>query len=468
MKKSRFFYLHPAANAAKIAAIDALQTEYTTYLSVCVDAMLARHRFSIPLRELQTFFPPSERLTSQIVKNARAHAVAIVSGWAASKYEVCLKNRIGLLSADGRIDDVLKVMLYTVGKHSVNRPSAKTTQEALDLYWSWLLDENIVGKRPTISDRCGMRLSEMTSILEAPRDASLASWWLAISTLQAGKRVRLPLSGNPHVKDLSDVSKGILARKDRLGRWRFEVVEKREWEVPEPTDEQTRIGIDVGINVMVATSDGRLLGGSIKPRFNALWDKVKAVRRNRQRQRLPMNSRRLDVLEGRLTGMVKSMAGWASNRLVEAYPQHAFVIEDINLRGCRGSKRFAFKALHHALVRKAPTVAVNCAFTSQTCPSCGYVSRANRKDTKFRCRSCGRVSHADVVGGVNLLGRSEDKQLQAVEHYVHVGAILKERYRARRRDSSSGAQSTALGPSSRGLTGGGKPPHSPKPGRGHE
>jgi Putative transposase DNA-binding domain len=149
---------------------------------------------------------------------------------------------------------------------------------------------------------------------------------------------------------------------------------------------------------MAATSDGRLLGRELKPKFNALYDKVLAHRRNRQRQELRTDSPRLSALERRLTGMVKTMAGQCANKLVREYPNYVFVIEDLNLRGCRGSKRFAFKAIHHSLTTKAPTSEVNCAFTSQQCPSCGYLSRKNRNGIKFRCRGCGRLSHADVVG----------------------------------------------------------------------
>ena len=45
MKRSRFFYLHPEANAGKIAALDALQAAYATYVGTCIDAMLSKHRF---------------------------------------------------------------------------------------------------------------------------------------------------------------------------------------------------------------------------------------------------------------------------------------------------------------------------------------------------------------------------------------------------------------------------------------
>ena len=41
LKKSRFFYLHPEANAGKVAALDALQEAYTAYLKTCVEVMLS-------------------------------------------------------------------------------------------------------------------------------------------------------------------------------------------------------------------------------------------------------------------------------------------------------------------------------------------------------------------------------------------------------------------------------------------
>ncbi len=319
MKKSRFLYLHTEANSGKIAALEALQAEYAAYLEVCVQAMLAAHRFTGPLREKQAFFP-------------------------------------GCVAA------------------------------------------------------------------------------------------------SPYCKDVADVSKGILARKTKQGRWRFEVVERKEWEVPERDLDAPKIGIDVGLNVMAATSSGRLLGASVKPKFDTLYGKVRELRANRQRQGLKENSPKLDRLEDRLSGLVKTATGTAANDLVKAYPGHAFVIEDLDLRGCKGSKRFAYRALHGSL-SKAPTITVNPAYTSQMCPSCGYVSRENRRGIEFQCRSCGRISHADVVGGINLLGRSEDKQVGLDDHPSAVKTLLRERFRAHCRTSSLGESvQNALVPSSRRLT----------------
>ncbi len=453
MKKSRFLYLDPRTNPGKAAALEALQAQYATYLGVCVGAMLAAHKFSLALKDKQAFFPACEALSSQIVKNVRDHAISIVSGWAASKYTTKLKSFIKGKFRDGEIDEATRSALYILGKRLVDKPGGKVNQEALDLYWSWLLDEAIVGKTPGISSRCGMRMSEMTAVLSMSTETKVTQWWLGFSHLQAGKaRIQLPLAASPYVKDVADVSKGVLARKTKQGRWRFEVVERKEWEVPEPVEDAPRLGVDVGLNVMAATSSGELLGASLKPKFNVLYAKVKAVRANRQRQGLKDNSPRLDALESKLTGMIKTMAGECANKLVDAHPGAIFVVEDLDLRGCRGAKRFAYRALHHNLATKAPCEVVNPAYSSQTCPSCGYVSRSNRKGIKFVCRSCGRKSHADVVGGLNLLGRSEDKEIQLDDHPSAVKAVLRRRFAEKRRSPVGLSTTPAPAPSGRRLT----------------
>ena len=437
MKKSRFLYLHPEANAGKIASLEALQEAYTVYLRICVEVMLSNHRFSVTLKEKREFFPSSEVLSSQIVKNVQDHAISIVSGWAASKYTVKLKGFIQKLFKEGQISEATRAVLCIVGKRLVDKPSGKVTQEVTNLYWTFLLDEEIVGRPPQVHSR-GMRMSEMTSGLATSEETILTTWWLGFAHLRKGKSwIQLPLVSSPYAKEVSDVSKGVLARKTHNGRWRFEVVDKKEWEVPDVSGD-LMVGVDVGLNVMAATSSGLLLGENLKPKFNRLYEKVKNLRGNRQRQGLKENSKRLDQLESKLTGSVKTLAGDSSNKLVKAYPDHTFVIEDLDLRGCRGQKRFAYRALHQSLESKAQVIKVNPAYSSQTCPSCGYVHRGNRSGINFKCRSCGRISHADVVGGINLLRRSEDKQVALDDHPSLVKTILKERYLHRRSSSSRG------------------------------
>jgi len=205
-KKSRFLYLHPEANEGKIASLEALQEAYTTYLKLCIEFMLSCHRFSVPLGEMLAFFLPSKALSSQIVKNAQAHAISIVSGWAASKYTVKLKGFIQKLFKEGQISEATRAALCIIGKRLVDKPSGKVTQEALDLYWSFLLDAGVVGRTPQVSSRVGMRMSEMTAVLATSEDTRLTTWWLGFAHLRIGKSwVQLPIVPN-HVNDWSMVS----------------------------------------------------------------------------------------------------------------------------------------------------------------------------------------------------------------------------------------------------------------------
>lgn len=461
VKKSRHIYLHPETNQSKVNALGALHAEYVVYVRICVQHMLDNQRLTLKRSEKQAFFPKAEKLTSQIQKNARDHAIQIVSIWAKATYERAIKKHLTRAHRFGEVTAEERHALCTVGKHLISEPWKHVTQEAIDAYWGLLLDPEISGNPPRVSDRISMRMSENTCTLTDADEAVIAPMWIKISTLVSRKVVWLPLSGNPYVASSKEVTKGIHARKDKRGRWRFEVVERKEWAVPEPQPDAPGLGVDVGLNVVAATSDGRTFGADLKPKFDRLYERVKNLRANRQRQGLKENSPRLDRLELKLTGMVKTITGEVANKLVTSAPEGTvFVIEDLDLRGCRGQKRFAYRALAHNLETKAPIIKVNPAYTSQSCPSCGYVSRANRKGTDFVCRSCGRHSHADVVGGINLLRRSQDKQVGLGDHHRDVRELLRRRFRDFRRGSrtSPAELKTAPEPSGRRLTTGVSPP----------
>jgi len=413
MIKSRFFFLLKETNKGKVEELNLLQDQYTAYLQSCVDVLLSARKFSVKKgTESRVFFPTSEILSSQIAKNCQQHAIEKVTSWASNKYNQRIKKYISKQVKEGTFSKDIAKILYTIGKYSVQVSTKNVSQEHLDFYWKLLLDESISGKKPTITNRVGMRMSINTGIMSESESTKITKNWLAFSWLKSGAgRIQLPLSNNPLVKSLQDVSKGILARKTRKGVWRFEVVDKKEWEIQEPSEDCAYLGIDVGLNVIAATSEGTLYGKDTKPIFDEKYSKIKEIRSNRQRQGLVEDSGRVATLEENLTGFLKTVVGNIANKLVKKHPNTVFVVEDLDLSGTKGQKRFCYLALINALSSKAVVEKVNPAYTSQICPSCGYVNRRNRVGIKFKCRSCGRTIHADVVGGVNLLRRSKVKQV---------------------------------------------------------
>lgn len=443
-QKARFFMLHPDTNLGKVERLETLHREYVTYVKACVHAMINGRRLNLARSEKQAFFSKAENLTSQIEKNARDHAIQIVSAWAKSQYTLRMKKLISKAKKDGEITSEQAKALYTVGKHIRDQPKGQITQGDIDLYWK-ILDER-GGRKPEARDNLPMRLSQMTARLEDPKESQIADTWLRVSSLESRKSIWLPLKGSPYVTKVEQVSKGILARKTKKGLWRFEAVEKKEWVVPESSDlpeDAPRLGVDVGLNVLAATSDGDLYGSTFKPKFERLYRKVRDLRANRMRQGLRENSPKLDHLESKLSGMIKTETGRITNDLVRRHPDTIFVLEDLDLRGCRGQKRFAYRALQRALSAKAPVEVVNPAYTSQECPSCGLVSRGNRTGTKFQCRSCGRKAHADWVGASGVLRRSGDNDIGRGDHPRIVKATLRRRYLLHR---SRPARSLAVRP----------------------
>jgi len=371
----------------------------------------------------QAFFPKSEKLTSQIAKNARAVAIGTVYGWAKSVYGRKLRGYIWEQFLEGKFSDDFRHQLYCVGKEVLSTPRGVVTQEAIDLYHSWLFDSELVGVPPRVSERLAMEFSEDTAWLEEPennyalREQSKGSkaphFWLSISTLVWRKRINLPIVGSPLAKKAEFVGRGISVRPLKNGGWKFQALDVRAKaeSLPSPDPEGLAIGVDVGLNVIAATSDGKLFGTEVKKVFDKKYKKVQSIRKNRQRQGLKENSPRLDRLEENLTGFLKSTCGSVANKIVASYPTGTvFVMEDLNLSGCKGQKRFCYRGLAHALEGRAPTVKVNPAYSSQMCPDCGHVSKGNRRGTKFHCQRCGSLRHADVVGGINLLGRFETKK----------------------------------------------------------
>lgn len=429
--KSRLTFPHPETNVGKLRQLDELHAEYIRYIGECVTKMVADRKTTAFPSERRAYFPANPNLSSQVLKNAQAQAVELVTTWIAGLYGRKLRSHIRKQG----LSDLETLQLYTIGKYRLTHGGtfgrATVPQHLVDLYWSWVWDTSVVGNPPSVSDRTPMRLTEMTCTFGENEDtAHFKGWWLRFSTLTRRKTVEIPLKVSPYLNRTGGMSSTVMARRGVDGGWTFQFTEKTE--SPAFDGSAGKLGVDVGLNVLAATSDGDLYGRHFKDGFDRLRSRIQTLRANRQRQGMREDSQRLWKLERRLSGQVKTATNTVANRLVRKYPKTTFVVEDLDLSGCRGNKRFAYRALQEALGRKAVTEKVNPAYTSQTCPSCGNVSRRNRNGTKFQCDSCGRKSHADFVGGLNLLGRSEDKQVGMKTPPKSVKATLEGRYLARR------------------------------------
>jgi len=74
---------------------------------------------------------------------------------------------------------------------------------------------------------------------------------------------------------------------------------------------------------------------------------------------------------------------------------------------------------------------VNPAYSSQTCPACGFVHRDNRRGDAFQCLHCGHADDADRVAAHNLKARLADEEIRPWTPGPVVKAVLLSRFNAR-------------------------------------
>ncbi|GAB3981720.1 RNA-guided endonuclease TnpB family protein [Actinoallomurus acanthiterrae] len=258
------------------------------------------------------------------------------------------------------------------------------------------------------------------------RDARIASIWTPTG------RVRVSYTGRERdLKAIAELPIGECDLIERKGTWLLHVGVT----LPKPAVTHQAngfLGVDQGVANLAVTSDGEVLPG--KPLRGTIKNNghVRALRdrRHRQRKRLQKKRtssarRRMRALSGRERRMMADVNHQISKHVVREAERTArgIAMEDLagireRVRAHRSQRRtlhnWAFAQQTDFTVYKAERagiafVLVDPAYTSQTCPNCGHVSKRNRPARgMFRCRACGLAGHADHIAAINIAKRGED------------------------------------------------------------
>jgi putative transposase len=185
-----------------------------------------------------------------------------------------------------------------------------------------------------------------------------------------------------------------------------------------PRPQQTVIGVDLGVNTLIAATDGTkvfLVSGRgvkavIQWRNKTLADiqtaqagKTKGSSRWKRLQR-----RKYQVL-GKTKRQVRDATHKATHAIAEAFPDATCCVGEPFNDAARRTGRVQAQQVSTACTRKliqqldyktAGAITINEAFSSQTCPVCGERSKHRRI---YRCPHCGATGPRDAVGAVNIL-----------------------------------------------------------------
>ena len=208
--------------------------------------------------------------------------------------------------------------------------------------------------------------------------------------------------------------------------------------IPDPTSIATAaIGIDLGIAIAIATSDGEII--KLPEELHQMrreikkWQKLKSKRKK--------HSRGWSEAKNKIAEISRILAAKKKQFITEQANEHCkkyslIGLEKLNNKGMRtsakGTKRkpgknvSAKRGLNRELAFLAPgmvaaiykraaiktgtkIILVNAKNTSIECPACGYTAKENReKQEVFRCKAdgCDHSDNADINAAINILARA--------------------------------------------------------------
>ena len=249
------------------------------------------------------------------------------------------------------------------------------------------------------------------------RDYSLTQNCFSVNTLNG--RVKLPYfaEGMSKYFDHTIYKFGTAKLTNKHGKYYLHIPATYDVEESNISDICNVVGIDRGINFVVATYDSKHKSGFVSGKT------IKQKRANYsklQMRQTPSSRRRLKAIGQRENRWMQDVNHCVSKALVENNPKHTlFVLEDLS--GIRNviervrikdryvSVSWSFYDLEQKLIYKAKqnqssVIKVAPHYTSQCCPVCGHTEKSNRnkKIHLFTCKNCGYKSNDDRIGAMNL------------------------------------------------------------------
>ena len=253
------------------------------------------------------------------------------------------------------------------------------------------------------------------------RDYSLTQNCFSVNTLNG--RVKLPYfaEGMSKYFNHSIYKFGTAKLVNKRGKYYLHIPVTYEVEESNISDICNVVGIDRGINFVVATYDSKHKSGFVSGK--AIKQKranYSRLRKELQMRHTPSSRRRLKAIGQRENRWMQDINHQVSKALATGNPKHTlFVLED--LTGIRNatervktkdryvSVSWSFYDLEQKLIYKAKqnqssVIKVDPRYTSQCCPACGHTEKSNRnkKIHLFTCKNCGYASNDDRIGAMNL------------------------------------------------------------------
>ena len=322
-------------------------------------------------------------------------------------------------------------------------------QHACGIVRSWFSNNRTTP--PTLTALC-IQANANVCVIEPARTGSF-DYWLRLSTLEKGQPVRLPLRLYAHARQTlaagGRLCSGVTLNKQH-GRWYATfVVEHRGTK----HTASGVIGVDIGMT-HVATSSKGVHYGEISAQLSRKVRLAVQKRQRLQKLNACLNKRgkpSVSLRNNKPEAFARNEIGRALNQMVRDIPPEAAVaLERLSVRDMRLASRvgnrqlqasqlsYIGKRLRYKLDAAGLRYrSVQAAYSSQQCSRCGFTIAYNRRSQeRFSCCYCDFSLNADHNAALVIAERFGDDVLNACG-YRDVQTLLAQRFMRRLPDGRS-------------------------------
>ena len=413
------------ANPGKLDALDHLVVAYLAltqqYVTLFCEAETSPDPFAAPIFETE--------LSDRWHRVAMQQAAGIAKSWRTNRqnaYEAYLEDMADYAKAKAKAE-------------ASGTPFDPKWREPVWRQW----------KIPEVRVPC-IQANANVVVVEKSQDSTF-DYWLRISTLDKGNPLRVPVKlASYHKQTIAgrtlNTSTTLHKRK---GNWWLTL--SFDEDVPLQTaPEAAKVGVDVGMVHFITTSTNKAYG-SFHGKMARQHKRDREKRRRKAklraclekkgvpREQLPSTS---TATGQRLGRFVRQEINRAVNEMLKDHPNARIIYEELNVASMRFKARAMNSYLYASNLAHIPAHiawatakrgmaahTVKAAYSSQECPRCHFVDRANRPHQQtFCCGVCGYQEQADRKAAQTLADRWGDRELATCRDKKAVKALLLKRH----------------------------------------